>query len=136
MTDDQRLERRREALADAGWRAALTIFSCPLLADRGEVWNYVDLDRREIHIEAMLENYGGMSSGEKALIDIALSLYTTGPQVNLYSVFARVDEANARLMRDAIFNFSADCRALQRRAAIDVVLERMDRRPRYAVSED
>jgi hypothetical protein len=136
MTDDERLGRRRELLKDAGWRGALTIFSSRLLADRGEVWNHVDLDRREIHIEAMLDGYGVMSSGEKALIDFALSLYTTGPQVNLYSVFARVDDDKALLLRDAIFNFLADCRALQRRIAIDVVLERMDRRPRYAVSED
>jgi hypothetical protein len=98
-------EQRLTLLEDAGWRALLTIFSGDLLRDRGEVWNYIDLERRTIHIEKLLHATGVLSGGEKRLVELALSLFNHDQQVNLYKVLGGLDEQNAQLALDAIGTF-------------------------------
>lgn len=97
---------RFELLKDAGWRSALTIFTGELLCDRGEVWAYIDLERRTIDIEGMLDACGPLSGGEGRLVRLALSLFTTGQDVNLWHLLAGLDEQNTALAEDAVRNFS------------------------------
>ena len=105
MTDDQIKEQRLELLKDPGWRALLTIF-CGILLRRNElVWKHVDLEARSIDIEKLLDDAGVLSGGEKRMVNIALSLFSHGCEVNLYRVLSNLDEENAQLVIDAIGTF-------------------------------
>lgn len=106
MSQPERIDQRMELLKDAGWRAALTIFSGELLRDRGEVWAHIDLERQSIYIEDMLHDCGGLSGGEDRLVRFALSLFTTGQTVCLYQILSGLDEENLELVEDAVRNFS------------------------------
>jgi len=97
---------RLTLLRDSGWRAALTIFCSPLLGDRGEVWNSIDLESRTIHIENMLDACGAMSGGEQRLVKLALSLFNQQIEVNLWKTLAGLDEANGQVAVDAVAAFN------------------------------
>lgn len=99
-------EQRFELLKDAGWRAALTIFSGELLRDRGEVWAHIDLDARSIYIEQLLYDSGVLSGGERRLVDLALSLFNQQHNVNLCYALMGLDEETTALAEDAVRNFS------------------------------
>lgn len=101
------IHHRLELLHDAGWRAALTIFSSPLLAHRGEVWASIDLDERSIDMEKLLFESGVLSGGEQRMVDLALSLFNQQRHINLWKILAGLDEENAELAADAVRNFSA-----------------------------
>jgi hypothetical protein len=121
MSQQERIAQRLELLKDAGWRAALTIFSGELLHDRGEVWNHIDLDTRSIYIEQLLDNAGVLSGGERRLVDLALSLFNQRQNVNLWWALSGLDEETTALAEDAICNFSgpysANWKGEYRRAA-------------------
>jgi hypothetical protein len=91
---------------DSGWRGALTILlGSPQLSNDGRVWRHVDLDRRELHFEKILED-GTFSSGERTLIEIAASLFNQDVKVNLWEAFNRLDERSAQLAITAVCNFA------------------------------
>ena len=103
MIDDTKIN---HLWKDAGWRGALTILlGSPLLANDGRVWQYVDLDREEIHFTQMLKD-GTFSSGERTLLEIAASLFNQTRTVNLWRAFGRLDERCTKLAITAICNFA------------------------------
>lgn len=90
-----------ELLGDAGWRGALHILGCPLLERKG-VWAFVDLDKRSFHYEQMLKVCGAFSSGEFALLEVAVSLFNEDHKVNLWQLVNGLDDLNLRLVIEAI----------------------------------
>jgi hypothetical protein len=91
---------------DAGWRGALTILlGSPQLSNDGRVWQYVDLDRKEIQFAQIL-NDGTFSSGERTLVEIAASLFNQTQTVNLWRAFGRLDDRCTKLAITAICNFA------------------------------
>jgi ABC-type lipopolysaccharide export system ATPase subunit len=86
------------------WRAALVILLHETFMDDGRVWAHVDLEKERIHFDRMLED-GTFSGGERRLLEIAASLFSTDHQVNLWSILSGLDDTHTSLALYAISTF-------------------------------
>jgi len=87
------------------WRAALMILTSDYFDHNdARVWGNVDLQHGCIHFDRMLHE-GTFSSGERTLLQIAASLFSTKIEVNLWRAFGRLDENACRLALKAMASF-------------------------------
>ena len=87
--DDALLDRAETLIGDPGWAAVLMIFSFPPIAL--QVRPYLDLERRRILVTELGEAAQAWSSGERALIDVALSLFNGRTKVDLMAVMSTLN---------------------------------------------
>lgn len=102
MTKEERIAQLSKA---SDWRAAFMILASDRLREDARVWKHVDLKHERIHFDRMLNN-GTWSGGERALIEIAASLFSTDQQINLWRSFGRLDEEACALAVRAIASYS------------------------------
>jgi hypothetical protein len=86
-------------------------------------WDYLDIERRMFHAEAMLEQ--GWSSGERVLIDVAQSLWNDG-KVDLGYIACALGERHLQAVIDATAiragqPLASDTRASLRRVSSMIV---------------
>jgi hypothetical protein len=79
------------------WQAALHVFDHPIL--RGRVDAFVDIASEYVDPEILREPW---SSGERLLIEVALSLSSSEQTVSLGDVFACLDDRSAKRVFEAI----------------------------------
>jgi hypothetical protein len=111
MTRDLKTENRIAQLSRASdWRAALLIVTSDYFAHDPRVWQHVDLDRGLIRFEKMLKD-GTFSSGEKNLLRIAASLFSTKEEINLWRTLGYLDENATAIALAAIRAYCEGSRA-------------------------
>lgn len=101
ITKEQRIAELSRA---SDWRAALVILTSDYFANDGRVWRYVELEHRSIHFAKILKD-GTFSSGEKNLLRIAASLFSTEERINLWNTFGYLDEGATELALKAIIEY-------------------------------
>lgn len=84
--DKRSLARAKVLIGDPGWAAVLMIFSFQPIA--GRIRPYLDLERRRILVDELFAAAQSWSSGERALIDVALSLFNGHTKVDLMDVMS------------------------------------------------
>jgi hypothetical protein len=81
----------RDLSGDPGWAAALTILSFPPLAAKARP--FIRLERRRIEFDDLIEAARAWSSGERLLVDAAMSLFNGRRTVDLSALMGTFDEA-------------------------------------------
>lgn len=104
-TRKQRQARISELCRARDWHATLIILTSDVLNRDGRVWCHVDLDMGLIHFRKILRDYT-FSSGERALVEIAASLFGADAKVDLWKVFNKLDHRCSEIVIHAIQVFT------------------------------
>jgi len=91
---------------EAGWRGALTILlGSTSLCQDSRVWKHIDLFQRRIYFERILAD-ATFTPSERALLEIAASLFSGEVRISLGDVFLKLDDQAVDLAMTAIRNFT------------------------------
>ena len=94
-------ERIAELFRERDWRAVLTILQSRLFERDSRVWDHVDLIKRDIDFHRILED-ATFSGGERRLLRIAASLFSTWMEINLWHELGGLDEEHTTVALRAI----------------------------------